>query len=72
MSNGVQEDQMHTVVEMPSYRAAAEDLLGSDGMISVVQAVAADPEIGEVIRGRVDFASSVRRGPVWGSAEAFG
>jgi hypothetical protein len=46
---------MHTVVEMPSYRAAAEDLLGADGMISVVQTVAANPEIGEVIRGTGGF-----------------
>jgi len=46
---------MHTVVEMPSYRAVAEELLGSEGMALVVQTVAANTEIGEVIRGTGGF-----------------
>ena len=63
---------MHTVVEMPSYRAAAEELLGSDGMISVIQAVPANPEIGEVIRGTGGFRKFRAARPVWGDVEAFG
>jgi len=42
---------MQTVVEMPSYLAEAETLLGLEQMRAVVDAVAANPEIGDVVQG---------------------
>jgi hypothetical protein len=46
---------MHTVVETPSYLAKAESILGKQGMEEVVKAVAANPEMGEVMQGTGGF-----------------
>jgi len=46
---------MHTVVETQSYLAAAKELLGQEEMAKVVDAVAANPELGEVMRGTGGF-----------------
>jgi hypothetical protein len=47
--------QMHTVVETMSYLAAANALLDAEGMAAIVGMVAANPEIGEVMRGTGGF-----------------
>jgi hypothetical protein len=54
LTEGVQwstKNTVHTIVELPSYLSDAEDLLGSEQMRAVVDAVAGNPEIGQVMQG---------------------
>jgi len=46
---------MHTVVETPSYLSAAKELLEAEGMASIVEMVAANPELGDVMPGTGGF-----------------
>ena len=46
---------MHTVGETPSYLSAAKELLDAEGMTSVVEMVASNPELGEVMPGTGGF-----------------
>jgi hypothetical protein len=46
---------MHTVVETSSYMADAKTLLGEDGMRRVVDAVAANPALGDLMAGTGGF-----------------
>jgi hypothetical protein len=56
---------MQTVVELPGYLADAETLLGLELMRFVVDAVAINPEAGQVMQGLVGFGSSVLRDREW-------
>jgi hypothetical protein len=46
---------MHTVVETPTYLAAADKLLSDEGRAEVVKMVAANPECGAVMAGTGGF-----------------
>jgi hypothetical protein len=46
---------MHTVVEMQQYLLEAKRLLGSEGMLAVVDTIAANPDIGDVMPGTGGF-----------------
>jgi hypothetical protein len=46
---------MQTVVETPQYLADAEMLLGSDGMGEILEQIAANPDVGDVMAGTGGF-----------------
>ncbi len=55
MSIGVQQKNVYTVVETPTYLAIAGKLFSEDERADIVALVAADPECGDLIRGTGGF-----------------
>jgi len=56
---------VQTVVETPTYLAIANKLFSEEERADIVALVAADPECGNVIRGRADFERSGSHAKGW-------